>query len=335
MTEADHATSMFINAFCRKRGIKFICSDCRGVFSRVFNDFGDQFEILDKNGEDLQDTMIQSISNEEAGLVELLQNQKHKLEDGDEVLIQEVEGMELKEGEKHDDALVKSNSINDTIHKVTVLTPYSFKIGNTTKFENHKRGGMAKQLKSKVQMKFKSFKDTAMAVTQDILLDGDLAIADFEKMQNSLPAHICFLAYDQFKTDHKRVPKVWDLKDAKLFVDIARSIAKEAKVAEDDLKDDSMMVKIFYLFCFQSQGVFNPLCAFQGGFVAQECIKAITQKFSPTRQLFYYDASEVLPDFKLEDYLKEGQLIDDKDLALIRKTQVKGDRSDGLRIVLG
>ena len=72
MTETDHATLNAVDQFCRKRGAKFIAADCCGVFSRVFNDFGDQFEVLDKNGEELQDVMIQKISNEEAGVVELL-----------------------------------------------------------------------------------------------------------------------------------------------------------------------------------------------------------------------------------------------------------------------
>ena len=150
MTESDHATLKAVDHFCRKRGIKFICSDCHGAFARVFNDFGDQFEILDKNGEELQDVMIQKISNDEEGVVELLQNQMHKFEDGDEVLFQGVEGMKLKDGEKHDDPQVKSDSINDTIHKVKVMTPYSFKIGDTRKFEKYERNGFAKQLKSKI-----------------------------------------------------------------------------------------------------------------------------------------------------------------------------------------
>ena len=71
------------------------------------------------------------------------------------------------------------------------------------------------------------------------------------------------------------------------------------------------MIKLFYLFSFQSQGVFNPLCAFLGGFVAQECIKAITGKFSPVHQLFYYDASEVLPALSVEEHIK-GIKKDDK-----------------------
>jgi hypothetical protein len=78
------------------------------------------------------------------------------------------------------------------------------------------------------------------------------------------------------------VPKVWDLADAKKFVGFAQALAKESKISEEDLKDDSSMVKMFYLFSFQCQGVFNPLCAFLGGLAAQEAIKAITHKFTPT-----------------------------------------------------
>ena len=40
--------------------------------------------------------MIKSISNEAEGLVELLPNTRHKLQDGDEVVFSKIEGMELK-----------------------------------------------------------------------------------------------------------------------------------------------------------------------------------------------------------------------------------------------
>lgn len=56
----------------------------------MFNDFGDKFEVLDKNGEELQEVMIKNISNEVEAVVELLPNTKHKFEDGDEVLISEI-----------------------------------------------------------------------------------------------------------------------------------------------------------------------------------------------------------------------------------------------------
>ena len=78
---------MAVNNFCRKFGKKFISTDVYGVFGRIFNDFGDNFEVLDKNGEELPDCMIKNISCEENGLVELLDmsTNRHKLENNDEV----------------------------------------------------------------------------------------------------------------------------------------------------------------------------------------------------------------------------------------------------------
>jgi len=51
--------------------------------------------VLDKNGEELQDCMIKSISIDEKALVELLPNAKHKFEDNDEVTFVGIDGMKL------------------------------------------------------------------------------------------------------------------------------------------------------------------------------------------------------------------------------------------------
>ena len=52
--------------------------------------------------------------------------------------------MKLLPGEKHDDPAFKSDSINETIQKVKVINPYSFKIGDTRKFDKYIRNGIAK-----------------------------------------------------------------------------------------------------------------------------------------------------------------------------------------------
>ncbi len=206
MTEATNEEIVLVDNFCRSSvpPKKLVVADAYGVFTRVINDFGsDNFEVLDKNGEELQDVMIKSIlpveGHPEESLVELLPNTKHKFEDGDEVVIMGVEGMLLKEGEKHDDLAVKSNSINDTIHKVKVVTPYAFKIGSTTKFTPYERNGIARQLKTKQIIKFKGLEEVLKLPAQNIPLDGNLAIADFEKMQNNTLAHLAFESLDSFR----------------------------------------------------------------------------------------------------------------------------------------
>ena len=79
-----------LNSYCREKGIKFVSADVNGVFAYVFNDFGANFEVIDKNGEECLELFIQSISNEENGLVQLLPGLKHNLEDGDSVVIYNV-----------------------------------------------------------------------------------------------------------------------------------------------------------------------------------------------------------------------------------------------------
>lgn len=49
--------------------IKLIVANVDGVFARVLNDFGKEFTILDKDGEELPDVVIKSISSEEQGKV--------------------------------------------------------------------------------------------------------------------------------------------------------------------------------------------------------------------------------------------------------------------------
>ena len=50
------------------------------------------------------------------------------------------------------------------------------------------------------------------------------------------------------------------------------------------------MVSAFYQTNHTS---FGPIAAFMGGVVSQEIVKAITQKFTPINQFFYYDLSEL------------------------------------------
>jgi molybdopterin/thiamine biosynthesis adenylyltransferase len=65
LVESDYATTAAVNEYCRAHNKKFIACDVYGVCGRVFNDFGKDFEILDKNGETLLDVNIKNISCEE------------------------------------------------------------------------------------------------------------------------------------------------------------------------------------------------------------------------------------------------------------------------------
>jgi molybdopterin/thiamine biosynthesis adenylyltransferase len=51
VTELPYTDQIKLNNFCRDNKIKFISADCNGPYARLFNDFGSEFEVLDKNGE--------------------------------------------------------------------------------------------------------------------------------------------------------------------------------------------------------------------------------------------------------------------------------------------
>lgn len=116
-------------------------------------------------------------------------------------------------------------------------------------------------------MSFKTFNET---MNNCMKQDDNLCYAYFEKFGINDLAHIAFDALDKFKSKHKAMPKPWDLVDATDFVEISKKIAEnydlDNKPAE--WKEDGRELNFFYSFAFQAQGVFNPICAFYGGFVA-------------------------------------------------------------------
>jgi len=105
-----------IATFCHENNICFILAETRGVFSRLFTDFGESFVVNDVNGEAVVSTMIAGITTEEVGVVTCLDETRHGLEDGDFVTFQEVEGMSLNGCEPI---------------KIKVTGPYTFTIGDT------------------------------------------------------------------------------------------------------------------------------------------------------------------------------------------------------------
>jgi len=199
LTEADYETISFVDQYCHSKSKKFILANLNGVYGRVFCDFGPDFTVLDKNGEELQEVMLKSITNEEQGLVTLLQDgAKHNFEDGDEIVLTEVKGMKLKEGEKHDDPEIKSPDINGTIHKVTVVSPNSFKIGDTRKYTEYEQDGIGKQLRVKNVMKFKPFSEVMTKTMAELPFEMNLQYLDFLKMEHNMLSHVAFEALDEF-----------------------------------------------------------------------------------------------------------------------------------------
>ena len=297
LSECSYKTATAINNFCRKKGIKFVYYDVRGPFARIFNDFGDEFIVLDTDGEEVKERWIKEITKCEDGKIQIEVTERHDLADQDKVTI-----------------------TDETAHEIEVISPVTFKIKDKTVLEKYTGNGKITQVKVPVVFKFKSLADCL--IQDEIPVDPNLSFADFEKMHLTPIAHACYEALDVFQEENSRLPKPWDLEDLDVFLKNVKLIAERMKQEFDEKWEKGTR-----LFCFTCSGTLNPLCALIGGFLAQELIKAMTQKYSPTRQMLYFDSTEVCPSFKIDEKLA--------DTIKTFGVQPQGDRYDGIRIVIG
>ncbi|KAJ3344927.1 hypothetical protein HDU83_004605 [Entophlyctis luteolus] len=267
MTEASLAEKLRVNEITHKRGIKFIAAEMRGLFGAVFNDFGNEFVVLDQTGEDPVHGMIAGISAEEKGLVTCMEDHRHGLEDGDYVTFREVEGME---------ALNSSPP-----QKISVIGPYAFNIGDTRSLGIYRKGGIFTQVKQPKTLNFKSLKDS--------LENPEFVISDFAKFDRPAQLLIGMQALDIFRSIHGFLPLPRNENHAIEVVKLCNDI-NSRKSSPVDI-DENLVKELAY----QARGDLPPMAAVLGGLIAQEVLKACSGKFHPVLQHFIFDSLECLP----------------------------------------
>lgn len=271
LTNSSLQEQLRVGEFCHSHNIKFIVAETRGLFGKIFCDFGNNFVITDPDGEQPITCMVADIEQSAEGVVASVDETKHGLEDGDYVTFSEVQGM------------AELNGCEPI--KIKVLGPYTFSIGDTTKFSKYQRGGNAIQVKMPKTLSFKSIK-VAME-TPEILP------SDFAKFERPAQLHIAFRALDEFVRQKGYLPKPRCQGDAEEFLKVVADINVNTAAKVDEVDTDLMKE-----FAYSAQGEICPVQAFMGGIAAQEVMKACSGKFTPLQQFLYFDALECLPDDK-------------------------------------
>uniref|UniRef100_A0A8K9VBV4 Ubiquitin-activating enzyme E1 C-terminal domain-containing protein n=1 Tax=Oncorhynchus mykiss TaxID=8022 RepID=A0A8K9VBV4_ONCMY len=169
LTEARLSLQKKINDFCHfhQPPIRFIGCDAYGICVRVFCDFGDQFEVSDPTGEEAKEMFIQNITQGNPGVVTCMDSRTHGLQTGQSVLFREVNGMD---------------TLNGTARQVTVLSPYSFSVGDTSCLQPYAHGGFFLLVKTPRTYSFAP-----------------------------LQIHAAMLALDAFQEQHNRLPNIGEL----------------------------------------------------------------------------------------------------------------------------
>eukprot|EP00002_Diphylleia_rotans_P040042 TRINITY_DN9404_c0_g3_i2.p1 TRINITY_DN9404_c0_g3~~TRINITY_DN9404_c0_g3_i2.p1 ORF type:complete len:942 (-),score=201.60 TRINITY_DN9404_c0_g3_i2:180-3005(-) len=259
-----------IGQVCHERKIAFIAGDIKGVFGYAFVDFGEQFLVTDQDGEDPASLVVTTITHDSEGFVSIVEDERHGYETGNFVVFDGVEGM---------------SELNDGVpRQITVTGPYSFKIGDTTGYHPHTRGGYVKLSKQPLRIDFKSYRDA--------LENPTIMMTDIAKFDSPNQLHLAFRALRQFRATHEgRLPEPHHQAHAEELLSIAKALNKAATNPIENIDQ-----KLFLQFSFSAAGELNPMAALFGGVIAQEITKAITSKFTPINQWLYFDAVECLPD---------------------------------------
>eukprot|EP01130_Rhizamoeba_saxonica_P017932 TRINITY_DN8834_c0_g1_i1.p1 TRINITY_DN8834_c0_g1~~TRINITY_DN8834_c0_g1_i1.p1 ORF type:complete len:1029 (-),score=232.31 TRINITY_DN8834_c0_g1_i1:21-3107(-) len=263
-----------INELCRTSDTVFIVCNIWGLFGWVFTDFGENFLVTDKDGETPKHCYIESISKNIEGVVTTALNTPHNLEDGDIVLIRDVEGMDQVNGN----------------HSVTVKNANSFMIGDTTSFDDYKKGGEVIQQKIPFQVSHASLGE----LISDIPLDK-INVIDWGKYERLLPEWCYILAILDYYEKNSTLPTPGYEKDANDILNLTRD--KYREIVDENWTDDLDELIIKFAKC--ASGEISPMSSVFGGIVGQEIIKAASSKYTPLDQVFIFDSIESLPDYDL------------------------------------
>lgn len=261
---------VIIDEFCHKNNLCFISAETNGLFANVFVDFGKEFQVIDVDGEELKSGMISDIDAN--GVVTTLDATRHNLHDESYVKFTEVEGIDsLNSGE---------------IYKVTVIGPFAFKIDKPIDTNSkYIKGGIFHEVKVPVKISFKSLKEN--------LTDPEYFFPDFAKFDRPQQLHLAYIALDTYKNKYGSYPKPMSQTDAKAFLDIVQSVETEYPSI---LQGASLNLDLLTEVAYQARGDIPGIQAFVGGMVAQEVLKACSGKFTPLKQVMYFDSLESLPE---------------------------------------
>uniref|UniRef100_A0A667Y6N1 Ubiquitin like modifier activating enzyme 6 n=1 Tax=Myripristis murdjan TaxID=586833 RepID=A0A667Y6N1_9TELE len=267
LTEARLSLQKRVNEFCHSQQppIRFIGCDAYGICVRVFCDFGEEFEVSDPTGEEPKEIFIQSVTQGNPGVVTCMDNRTHGLQTGDRVLFREVNGMV---------------ELNGTAWEVSVLSPHSFAIGDTSHLPMDQTICFCETMEKQ-------------------LCDPQVLTPDFSKPEAPLQIHTAMLALDSFQEQHSRLPSTGCLQDAEVLL----KLTEEAPVNAELVRCLSRTAR----------GTLPPLAAAVGGLASQEVLKALTGKFAPLQQWFYLDAIEVvrpLQSLPAEEFSPRGDRYD-------------------------
>jgi len=248
-----------VNAFCRSHNIAFIWTAVYGVCGTVFSDFGDHFISNDLDGETRKEVQLKERKGSRPVVCTCFDKERHGLDTGDFVYFEDFNNT--------------SSSSSKDAHKVTVRDPYTFEVDADGPAEPVVPGGTAVQVKQPVEMHFLSFEES--------IEKPAFVITGFTPADDPALIHNSLKALQRFASAHGgKLPRSWDKADA-----------EEMASYVEGGQEFKQFAKLFAVMC--SLGRFQPMCAFLGGVVGHEVMKAVASQYTPINQWLHVNMADV------------------------------------------
>jgi ubiquitin-activating enzyme E1 len=295
-----------LNAAVRSAGVHCIVADTRGVVGYIVNDFGPAFTVSDTNGEPASQNMISAVEKGAVTRVTVTDEARLNLDDGgakpdeaDRITFSEAKGFP------------QLNELPP--QRVKITGPYTLELPDvdSSSWAGEYVPGSGYLHQHKAEKTF-----TFSPLQEQFVSSPDFLTTDFAKFDSN-QLLLLLKAVDAWQAKHDgALPTPGD---AGAVADLATTLNEGAKGSGafvDEVNGD-----LIRQLAAGAAGAFPPLVAALGGAISQEVLKAVSSKFSPLRGFAIFDAREVLP--SAADALAPA------------KCAVRGDRYDGVRLVLG
>ena len=278
-----------INENCRKNNKCFIYALNLGLIGIVFSDFGENFEIIDENGEECNSMCIKYISKEKNAIVETDSTYDKKgISPNSYAIIKDVQGM---------------TEINGKIIKLKPCEEADcFYIGDTSKYSEYKKGGIIQEIKIPYKKSFSSFEQSI----NDPKCDNFEIDLDKANKNNKQMLHSSFYIIQQYFDQNIKLPENNNEKLSENLANEAKEYYNKMRKEKNNIffnkvKKEYNYIKFKNMFKFLNVQL-PSICSFLGGFIAQEIIKS-TGLYIPLDQwlwIDFYDSIKYLEDKSID-----------------------------------
>lgn len=300
--DRPQSSQVSLNDICRKGKIPFVSIETAGCYGRVFCDFGDNFYVVDEDGESPQSTLLEKVEpsqyldDQKAGdiTVHCIEGEHHDVSKGDTI-------------EFH----WKNDSYENTRKGKWVVVFVQNPVCFTAKFiagdDDDSSSTNINELVKDINKSAHSFsrvkipkKISFLPLSQALDKINNprcnlFAASDLDKSFDTTRRAAlmkCFKAVDIFVEDYQRLPNPLCTEyasDRTIFCDLCES------------ESNSSLIKFFDSFVTCCRAKFVPLQAIYGALGAQEVLKAASGLYNPICQFLLYDCDEVLEEVEEDE----------------------------------